>query len=826
MKTLSSFFLFISVLPLLVVGCGFLIDKRPGLNKVPQSKGGGGRSIAKFGEDMEEIGPNGCEKHPPERSLFWYKSSVAGNVKKKYRRSDFWAQQYVGGDLLREKLKLLGIEGNRVLELIQIWDGEGRNKLKHGEGVSSLIAGPHSSAIIPLSENIPYLDLFSGGHVAKRYQTISQTCASPSNVCPRYVNNSAGWGGYGVINDYVSRMVDQYGTVMVTSGGNGHMPISPLKTKLAAEGKIIIVGSLDSIGNPTFYTNYSYQVTISAPSLMLASYDFDEEKKQPFSGTSAGAPLVTGALASFTLISGYSLNTREATQLLEKTAIPLKGLPSANRMGHGMLNAYKIGAVALRLKDKCGERKECITEALLSDKGLYAFPIENREQLFEDGARVFAARCFRDYRGNRGGSGQGKICKKRALNALRRAAFLNPFDAEIWETIACLKVGVAEEKKFYNALAERATQTDEEIIAKIVDRSAENFLYINNIVESKLRSRYKYRYLLAPTLLTILENSKLKKDHLEKIAEAVDVNAREMSQLPVLLETIVKHPQTNEIALAHITGAALARPDAISDIVPFLQGILKDKRVQRGKGRKLLERIAEAAMKNADKISLEQMEILWETLLRDSRMTSDALKYIAEAAIKKADEMLGFKLFFENILSHEKMNEKVLEFMAEAVIDNEGSISAPQTQNLLASLLQHADPKASTEAVKYIAGAAITNANDFSNIQAFMQTISQHDNFKSQKVLAYTTKRAVLSIDSISKPRTVLPIVFGHLDMNESILMEAANLMLAKGYLIYDLEILGNTIVNHPMVKGNAKKFKTIVEEIAKELDKRSKEQG
>ena len=109
---------------------------------------------------------------------------------------------------------------------------------------------------------------------------------------------------------------------MVTSAGNDRMSMQPIKQELSASEEIITVGNCSIKGDPNDTSSFSAKITLCAPSdNFLTSYDF-EGNAQLFGGTSGASPTVTGALAAFTAITGYSLNPREAVKLLRKTAIP------------------------------------------------------------------------------------------------------------------------------------------------------------------------------------------------------------------------------------------------------------------------------------------------------------------------------------------------------------------------------------------------------------------------------------------------------------------------------------------------------------------------
>ena len=361
--------------------------------------------------------------------------------------STFWAQQYVGADLLRTMLEEYTYNRDGLAKIVALWDG---TKNRHGEFVSQIIAGPFPSAVIPLETPLDFYRFKSsnnfGNHI--RSQLFYRECLRNQD-CPVYINHSLDW-----LNENISRQIAQMNEesaiTVVTSASNDYGFVEEAKAKLSREGKLIIVASLNPAGRPSDFTNFSDAVTIAAPSdTTLRSYSFSGTPKD-FSGTSGATPLVTGSLAAFTLISSYKLKTTEAIHLLQKTAIPLPFLPSSAMIGAGMLNAYKMGAVAERLKQKCQGQEACMAESLFLPE-TYQF--------------------------------EGPYCP-------REAAFLNPTGPAPWENLA----SAFPDHQLYPALAKRVRQSDSEILAEMCRQSSEEDLRM-------------IRYLPTRELLTIAEEN-------------------------------------------------------------------------------------------------------------------------------------------------------------------------------------------------------------------------------------------------------------------------------------------------------------------------------
>ena len=200
----------------------------------------------------------------------------------------------------------------------------------------------------------------------------------------------------------------------------------PEEIQASKDYDVIIVGSLEPIGL-SISSQPHREVHIMAPgSDMLSSKGGVKEK---FSGTSAAAPLVTGSLAGFTWLSGYSPTPRESKILLEKTAIPTMYLNEEPRVnGVGMVNAYKLGMVDKQLKQICGTNISCFKEKI-RDPSSYKFPEDH--SLEEDIHQAFPE-C--------GGIMSDDSCSNKAkvFKRLRQAVFLNPSNEKLWASLACI----------------------------------------------------------------------------------------------------------------------------------------------------------------------------------------------------------------------------------------------------------------------------------------------------------------------------------------------------------------------------------------------------
>jgi hypothetical protein len=276
--------------------------------------------------------------------------------------SNYWAQEYTGADLLRERLNALDPKLIPPPNFIGVWDSRYG---EHGTMVSNLIIGNKSTALIPSQHTIGYTDLTSTADYLDAYQAAFDQCRS-SNSCPHYINNSMAWTIGNTIPSVIKTLVKETGAVFVVASGNANSIVNADMNQSAQDDDIILVASHGPTGEPSQFTNYSSALTISAPSddhiLSHSSNSYEI-----FGGTSGAAPQVTGTLAAFELIAGYKLSNKESKRLLEKTALPSLHLPVPNETGHGLLNTYLIGDIAFRLKEKCRGDKQCVQNSLSDD---------------------------------------------------------------------------------------------------------------------------------------------------------------------------------------------------------------------------------------------------------------------------------------------------------------------------------------------------------------------------------------------------------------------------------------------------------------------------
>ena len=229
--------------------------------------------------------------------------------------------------------------------------------------------------------------------------------------------------------------------IVVTVAGNEFPErLEDVKTKASKNFDAIIVGSFSPKGFVSDFSNSGEEVHILAPSdnwITSAGINREYEK---FGGTSGATPLVTGSLAAFEWLSGYHPTSNEAKILLEKTATPtLHSHEEPQVNGVGLLNAYKLGEVAKRLKQKCKDKSLfCFKEEILNAEN-YHFDLEKWDKdLKKDLSKAFP-NCVTEKKPV--DSSEVSNCEEKGevFKRLRKAVLLNPKESrELLKSLSCI----------------------------------------------------------------------------------------------------------------------------------------------------------------------------------------------------------------------------------------------------------------------------------------------------------------------------------------------------------------------------------------------------
>ena len=248
-------------------------------------------------------------------------------------------------------------------------------------------------------------------------------------------------------------------SIVVNGAGNSYpQPVSTALTKASRDFNAIVVGSMSPEGVKSGFSQEGEAVHIMAPSDHYLTSATSTGHYRKYGGTSGATPLVTGSLAGFEWMAGYHPTAKEAKIVLAKTAIPTpysKDKPRKN--GVGMVNAYKLAMVGKKLKQACGNNIACFKDRLRKDD-IYQFPEDKAvSEAFNRAFPHCSATCTAEDLKTEPSCAD----KAKAFKDLRKQAFLNPHNKELWKQVACVYAqgGFRENKAFalniYNTLSGR-----------------------------------------------------------------------------------------------------------------------------------------------------------------------------------------------------------------------------------------------------------------------------------------------------------------------------------------------------------------------------------
>ena len=358
--------------------------------------------------------------------------------------SDYWAQELIGSDLLREELEK--VPPPEVENYISVFDTTRKNR--HDVSVKKLVSDKGDQAILPDLAN--KMSVFETIDFNGDYQSIADTLISEGKV-PSFINNSMSWVGDGdqnspVYDAFKALSLPYYDTfkalsppsiVVISSGNDYPRPLNRHKARSSKDFDAIAVGSFSPNGMVSEFSSSGEEVHILAPSDQYLLSSSESGNPIRFGGTSGAAPLVTGSLAGFEWLSGYHPTSEEAKFLLEKTALPtIHSYEEPRKNGVGLLNVYKLGMVGKRLKEKCKQEDiSCFQREIQKDEN-YRFSVDE-EKIKNDVAGVFP-KCTIGATTQEISERSSCEDKEKTFKKLRKAVLLNPGRIELWQALSCI----------------------------------------------------------------------------------------------------------------------------------------------------------------------------------------------------------------------------------------------------------------------------------------------------------------------------------------------------------------------------------------------------
>ncbi|MCP4715289.1 MAG: S8 family serine peptidase [Deltaproteobacteria bacterium] len=207
----------------------------------------------------------------------------------------------------------------------------------HGTAVASIIAGTSSqlTGIAPAAE-ILSMKVLSDEGMGDTF-TLAQAIVDSVDRGARIINMSLGTQSDSPVLRQAVQYARDHDVALVAATGNDS--VNAVSYPARYKG-VISVAAVDAVGRHLYFSNRGPEVDIAAPGLGVEAALADEEHGS-FSGTSAAAPFVSGALA-WIMAEQPDISTDDAVALLSEYADDIERPGSDETTGSGMLNIQRI----------------------------------------------------------------------------------------------------------------------------------------------------------------------------------------------------------------------------------------------------------------------------------------------------------------------------------------------------------------------------------------------------------------------------------------------------------------------------------------------------
>jgi hypothetical protein len=203
----------------------------------------------------------------------------------------------------------------------------------HGTAVAALAAGLSADAAgVAPAANLLSIRVTDANGMSDLF-SIAQGIVAAVDAGANLINISLGGYATGPVLDAAIAYATQKGALLVAAAGNDQ---AAQLAWPAADSRVVSVGAVDRAEQQVAFSNSGAQLQLTAPGYGVQTAWLDG-RRVAVDGTSASAPLVTGAIAA--VLSQYpSFTPRQAADLLAQTAND-GGAPGADpAYGNGILN--------------------------------------------------------------------------------------------------------------------------------------------------------------------------------------------------------------------------------------------------------------------------------------------------------------------------------------------------------------------------------------------------------------------------------------------------------------------------------------------------------
>ncbi len=222
-------------------------------------------------------------------------------------------------------------DGVRRLTLTDLADDS--TQLGHGTAVASIISGNHPSTlgVAPAADILSIRITDDQG--ASNSFTLAEGIIAAVDGGAQIINISMGSEGNSiVVADAVAYAQDRGIIIVASSGNEGHTtPAYP-----AAYDGVISVGAIEANGDHLDFSNTGENLTIVAPGYEVNAA-WGEDQLTAFTGTSASAPFVSGAIAAV-MSENPGYTAQQATNLILQLSNEAGQVGSDPQYGQGSLD--------------------------------------------------------------------------------------------------------------------------------------------------------------------------------------------------------------------------------------------------------------------------------------------------------------------------------------------------------------------------------------------------------------------------------------------------------------------------------------------------------
>jgi hypothetical protein len=247
----------------------------------------------------------------------------------------------------------------------------------HGTAVASLIIGSNSfTPGVSPAANILSIRIANDAGQSDSF-LLAQGIVSAIDSGARLLNISMGSLGDSAVVRNAIAYARQYGAVIVAAAGNNGL--NQVSYPAANEG-VIAVGAVDALGDHLDFSNSGQAVAISAPGLGVNAA-WTQGQAVGFTGTSASAPIVAGAIAAvMTQAGNRNLTPAQAWNLLAAylndggaAGVDSKlggGMPDIGRvLNSGTRGIYDAAVASSRIIPSNGGNPYGLVEVLVQNRG-------------------------------------------------------------------------------------------------------------------------------------------------------------------------------------------------------------------------------------------------------------------------------------------------------------------------------------------------------------------------------------------------------------------------------------------------------------------------